>query len=1226
MSEYNNFLKHFNRLKNKGEGSEREDIIPIKPQNASEVQDKQDTADTVPVQQEVSPDIAEEKEAEVISPAQNSSEGDTVSDESATEEKDEVSDSIPARRFIKTNSTPFISVNDKTESQIPTEVEKYTDRLKVNQPVRKKKTGYTGKINTYDANHSPLAGTPKFITVDNETKREALENTSLKQTPEKTAESQTKIIPTVIEKKENVIGEPKVILEKLPDSAPSDKTKVINSKGSLLREIAKTSGNLTDEDANQLAMDGFAGNSAEGASAETEILEKELSEVREKRMNDFNYWSEEKSLTGESEDKSISASDEKTLPGFLSFFQEKFGHLDTDFVPVGNEEYTDPTRRKEIFSRLISIRKGLIIKTAVTGLLGIILLLMNIITTLSAAMNNGFFRVFGSSTVIYNSINLFILVLTAILMFDDLKKGFFSILKLRPRTDSVLLAVFTGALAQNIAAYFTLLKSESDFHLITCAAVLLCVPVLIAKIFYCDSTRHCFKAAAATSDKSYLRTISDENIITNLLKDRSNTETKVVYAGKTRFISDFLSKCAGGAFSAQASSRAVAIAMSGAIIAFIVSLVTSGSMTFALGCFTLCAAMGFPVSSLVFTGFMLASENKSLSVKSSFISSFSDAHSFCNIDDLILSGSDIFSAEITDVTCNRNVAKKQAEFCAAVLTSSTDGILKKAFSKFSDGLEDRFPETEGFCYEHKLGLSAWISDCKVLLGTKDYLISHNVQLPDENSVPFMLGENIKPLFLAIEGHFAAVFSVRYTCNDLAAKSLKELTSNGANILIGIEDPNITEEFAEKILSLPENSLRIIKNDVYESFLTQKNTVTDSENTGIVFTDSFDSFCRTMAGAIKLEKIKKVSKLLCEAGMLAGTLFTLILVFTSAAGIINSWIAIILQLLWILAGFIVTPMLANIPIAAGNNFAGSITSGIKNVSDTVKTSADSRASRRKTDSYEDIFADTSEDKGGNITETVFPDKKKAGPVVSFEAPLTEEAEAKPAEQLIMQGAPYTEPPEVIDFNKITGKEEYTSDESEKQTVSDDLLDMYAETPSRRQKHISPVQKNTGKQGLFGRLSAYVRSDDGEDDSDDLFNSQKEAPSRVQKQSSPEPRNDSRQGLLGRLSAYAQADDNEEDSDIFGSEKPKKSLGRSILSFAEEKIPAPPRFESPEKRKEKENDPLNARFVPPETDIPSQLYKDDYFSSFDTKEDDKTFSALRKDRAKKEVDNDFWSDFE
>ncbi len=1197
MSEYNNFLKHFNRLKNSAAGtSDREDIIPVN-----------NTGTDTPARMgfdDFSEKIAEEKQAgelmftesltsegdapdnNIGSPADNGKNTERETENSFSEDTGEdISDNIPNTRFIKTNSTPFISVNAETDELVPTAVEKYTDRLNPRQPEKRKKTGYTGKINTYDANHSPMAGAPKFITVTEEIKKEARENTSLKQTPEKTAASQTKIIPKVIEKKENEIGEPKVILEKLPEESVSDKTKIINKKGSLLREIAKTSGSLTQEDIDQLTMDGFAGEDTD--ALETELLEKELSEVREKRVNDFNFWSEEKAPTGESEDKSISSSDDKALPGFLSFFHEKFGHLDTDFVPVGDEEFTDPTKRKAIFSRLISIRKGLIIKTAVTALLGIVLLLINIITSLSAAMNSGFFSVLGSSSVAYNTINIFGLVITAILMADDLKKGLFSILKLRPKTDSVLLAVFAGALIQNIASYFTLAKTESDFHLLTSAAILMCVPVLISKIFYCDSTRHAFKAAAATSDKSYLRTVSDENIRASLLKERSETETNVVYTGKTRFISDFLKKCAGGAFSAQSSSKAVALTMLSGIIAFIVAIITSGSVTYALGCFTMCMALSFPVSSLVFTGYMLAQENSALSVKSSFISSFSDAHSFCNIDDIVLTGSDIFSAEITDVTCSKNVARKQAEFCAAVLTSCNDGILKKAFAPLGEGLEDRFPEAEGFKYEDKLGLSAWISDCKVLLGTKDYLVNHNVQLPDENSVPFMLGENIKPLFLAIEGHFAAVFSVKYTCNALAARSLAELTSNGANILIGIRDPNITEEFAEKLLSLPENSLRIIKNDVYESFSAQTNTVTDSENTGIVFTDSFDSFCRTMAGAIRLEKIKKVSKTLCEAGSLAGAVFALILTFTSAAGTINSWIAVILQMLWIMAGFIITPMIVNVPLKAQNDFAKNIVSGVKAAASAERKP---RQSERRAPSAKSL----DEDIAGIFTdgeEKTEASENTDAPVKKAEKQPTKVAEKKivappvfsehskpqfrdPAEQLIMEGAPYTKPPEVIDFNKITGNEEYTSDEPEKQTVSDDLLDSYAQqTPSER----------------------------------------------TRKKSSPAPRS-KKQGILSKLVSSAQ--DYSDEESIFEDAPARSPRKKSIASFIDEKIPAPPRFE---KEKKKEKDPLDEKFVPPETDIASTVYKDDYFASFDTDEDDKTFSDIRKKRRQEEEDSDFWSSF-
>ncbi|MBQ9945508.1 MAG: hypothetical protein IJO68_03175 [Clostridia bacterium] len=1091
---------------------------------------------------------------------QNAAETENTPDKEAVPSSDSAStDSIPAGRFIKTNEAPFISASGSTEAEIPTTAKKYTDRLLPQVPARKPRTGYTGKINTYTANHSPAPDTAKFIPMgekaDEKKKAAVISEVSPEEDTVKIAQPE---ILRSSSPEEDAVSEPKVIVEKLPEKKDTDKTKHIASKGDLLREIAKSSGGEAEEEAedeNQLVMEGF-GEKEESPTADDAELEKELSEVRAKRIKNFRFWTKSAVITGETEDESFSApKEERKLPDFLDKIRSRFEHLDTDFVPASEDEYTDPSKRRELFSKLISIRKSVIIRAFAVALLGVILLLMNLITTVSASMNNGFFAVFGGSAVAYNAVNLVILLAVGILMANDLKKGFLSLLKIRPKTDSALLFIYLGALLQNIAAFFTVLKPENEYHMLSGAAVLMCVPVLIAKTFYLDSTRHCFKAVAGASDKGYLRKISDTSLIAELLKDGTNTETNVVYTGKTRFISGFMKRSAASAFGGQASSRAIALCTLLALISGIAGLILTKSPVYALGCLTGTLAFSFPVSCLVFSGFMLRNENSVLSVKSSYVQSFSDAHSFCCIDDIILNGADIFSAEVVSSVCNKNVNQKQAEFCAAVLTHNLNGILKAAFAGPVQGLQERFPEVEGLVFEEKLGISAWISDCRVLLGTKDFLISHNVELPKENTVPFVLQENEKPLFLAIEGHFAAVFVIKYSCNPGAAKSLCELTRHGANILISIQDPNITEEFGESLLGLPENSLRIIKSTVNKKFMESKDTVTDSEETGIVFSDSFEAFSRTMASAIKLDKVKRISKSLTEAVSVAGALFGLILTFAGARAGINSYLPVILQVFWILLGFVVTPALS----------ATTLKEKIRLPESTHRRTEVSYNTEEEEEA-ENEEAVASSDSEGCLQE----EENQPAPVNDTAEPETEKDE-----QMIMEGAPYTRPPEVIDFSAITGDEELNEESGEK-TVSDDVLDAFAgDTPASRRAHRhsedseeAPKTASGGVRGLFGKLGI--------------------APSQ-KREASPAKKSDEKE----------------------------RSAKNPFLSFNDE-TPPPPRYELGADKNKTEEDPLSVSFVPPENDSPSAVYTDDFFASYDTKEDDKAFEDIRRQRKQEDDD--------
>lgn len=1187
MSEYNKFLNYFNKSKKDGEeadSSEREDMIPVKGAVRSTEEVNEEKTETSAVSENKEADKTEEirlpeKEAE-------------------EEEKDEINtDTIKKSRFIKSNDAQFIAVNSENRKEIPTQSKKYTDRLLPQVPQRKIQESKKEKGSSYDDMHAPSPETKLFRPANEDEDMKLSRSDKKQQTPKNTAAAQTKIIPTVIKDTDETPEENNVIVEKNP-SSDTLKTKDLSEKGRLLRQIATTSGQENPEDDGQLIMEGFIeeDNSALPDITKEEKDLEELSKVREKRIKSFRFWTKSAVETGESEDKSFSPQrEEPALPAFLSAIRDKFSHLDTDFVPMGDEEYKDPSRRKEIFSSLMGLKKSSLIKALFLTILGAVLLIINMTTAVSAAMHNGFFTVLGGSAVAYNIINLVFLLLCGAVMADDLKKGFLSVLKIRPKTDTALLVMYLGALAQVIASFFTTLKTEGDYHLISGAVILLSVPVLLSKALYYDSTRHCFKAVGTTSDKCYLRKISDKETISQLLKDKNPTETNVVYAGKTRFISGFLKRSAGAAFSGQASSRLIVLTSFGALVAGIIGLIVTKSPVYALGCFTVTAALSFPVSCLLFTGYMISSENSMLSLKASFIGTYSDAYSFTCIDDIYLNGDEVLRAEIVSSATASNVSQKQAEFCAAVLTNKAGGILKDAFSVFSQGLQDRYPEVDGLVFEEKLGLSAWISDCRVLLGNKQFLLNHNVDFPEAHTIPFIMDENTKPLFLAIEGHFAAAFSVKYSCDSMTAKSLGSLASSGANILLGIKDPNITASFGEEILGLPADSLRIVTDTNNLKFNEQKNTVTDMEDTGIVFSDSFEAFSKTLAGAIKLEKIRKTAKLLAEVASVSGMLLGLIFCATGSLTFINGWPVAVLQLCWILFSFLLTPSLSSTKLKKkihlpeesrrrspvfpeDDGDLPDFREDFSPVKKEEKEEAEEEPQEKAEEEDEDsIFDDSPINTKDRPNASVIKNRLKN----MFSRGEEEEEEPGEPEQLIMEGAPYTKPPQVVDIDALQKEKEKEEEEKEKEKekenadepkreITDDILDSFAESTPKRK----AVSSSSRKKGLFRKASEEPEAEE-------------------------EP------------------------------EEIKPRIIKSVFSILDEKLPVPPKFDLSKKEgdeKEEEEDPLNAKFVPPSTENFQSYYRDDFFSSFDTAEDDKAFEAVRRNRDKREStadEFDFWT---
>ena len=855
-------------------------------------------------------------------------------------------------RFIKTGETPFVSTSEKADTeQETTNVDKYTDRLSARSK-EKKRFSRSGAASSYAENHSSDASTEKFIkTPENAETAEAEEDTS--SAPEATEiDDKTK---------------PLVISEDFGDilAETGEPTKYFDSeKGSLMREIALTANDDIRQNPDQLMMEGFdtaeqEEKARQEALEEEKRLEKELSEVRRKRVNSFQFWNKNgDSEETEVDDEKFSAAAEKTsLPMFLKPFADKlsakFEHLDNDFTPVNSEEFKEFESRKKVFASLLETRHRALFKTVSVAVLGIVLLLINILTSASAAENAGFFTLFGGETAVYVAINFIVLLIVCVLLARELKNGLFSLLKVHPKADTSLLFMIASALLQTFASFFTQLKIEENYHFYSSAVILLCVPYLAGKLFYYDNIRHCFKAAGAKSEKSYLRRVSDEETVSTLLRDNESRNANVVYSGKTRFISNFIQRSAKSANGGMPSSRTVLICIAVSVLAGIIAWIAKGGFLYALSAMTLCAAFSFPVSCITATGFFISKENKALSLKTSFVHSYTDARDFAAVDDIVISADDIFDAEITNVLTAKGVNEMQAKFCAAVLTNSVSSPVSSAFKATVSGLEDRFPKVEDYTYEYKLGHSAWIQNCRVLLGSSAFLVNHNVKAPDENAAMHFLNENEKPLFLSLEGNFAAMFAVKYSCKADVRENLRSLVETGTNILISSNDPNITEEYTEHLLGLPANSVRIISPAAVEKLNGAKNAVTDSEDAGIVFTSSFDSLCRCAGAALRLDRTKKLCKLICEGGAFVGLALSLILVITGAFSSTASFMPVLLQIVWLIICF-------GAPFAFGN-------SSIRKGSKPVHTA---RQSEAQTD-FSAIAENTAEEENKNDADDPAP---------------------------------------------------------------------------------------------------------------------------------------------------------------------------------------------------------------------------------------------------------------
>lgn len=703
-------------------------------------------------------------------------------------------------------------------------------------------------------------------------------------------------------------------------SQPVDgKTKHIGEgKGSLLRAIAKTA-RESDQAEGQIVMEGFDSN--DPVQTDVQTMEEELRTVREKRIEDFG-------LLNNLNDADIPehAEPPKTktipLPGFLAGIADKFADKQTPFAAVKADEYKMHEERRRVTTQLRDGMRQMYVLTGVQFALGLILILANLITTLSANANNGFFTVFGANVKAYAVFNLVFFLASAVLLLPDFKNAVFTVLKLRARTEAALLGMYMAVLMQNISLFFTELQPEHDYHVFTGACVLLGALYTASKIFWIKNTRYCFKQAGVSENKLYLRSIRDSHALRRLLCENNVDGVCVDFSVKTAFISDFLSRSADAARSAMPRSVLTPVLAVLSVICGIAAAVIHGSPVCGISAAAGAACLSFPVCGVVAGALLLCETNRALSAKKAYINSLRDAHNVVTSDHIAFGGKDLFRVKIVKTATVDLVSEKAAAVTAAILAKKAGDTLAAAFGSMLVDYNKRLPEVEEFAVEEKLGVSAWIDNCRVLLGTSEMLVNHNIQ-PGKLPAP---AENEHYLYLAIEGNAVAVFTLQYTCRENLSKSLGAVAQTGVNLLIRTSDPNLTVDMIQRAASLPENSVRIVPKAGGEMFDRIYDRVSEKANAGIVGAGGFGSLCDAIGASVDLDRSGKMVSYVCTASAVVGMGAALLLCVTGSIGKVSGWSAVLLQIIWNAAAIFLPQLLGKLS-GVKNNRHGRRAAGV-----------------------------------------------------------------------------------------------------------------------------------------------------------------------------------------------------------------------------------------------------------------------------------------------------------
>lgn len=607
----------------------------------------------------------------------------------------------------------------------------------------------------------------------------------------------------------------------------------------------------------QIMLDGFENIAETPDHIDEAEAERELFEKRREKIRNF-------TLFGEDESGDLYGSDEQA---------EKIGELfesdesrqrkndgEADFTGV---EYKQAKDAKMVLRYLLEQRKKSLSRVFSYGGLLLLSIIIGIVTAVQSSI--------GGDKIMTIFLNL---ILSAAALLIGNQTVITSFVKLKKKTvnceSAAALAGIIGFL-QNLlmlVLYFTGGNTVSVFPGVGIAALFVNE---ISRFSMLERTLGAMKLCTGKR-KDRLHAIegpTDDKDAVELGKYVKSSGSRIKFSCKTKFPTHLVELCVSPTSADKKMKIYIPLVLLLSVVNAVVAGIVNSDAAVGAAAFSLTACLCLPAYGALLIQAPLKWMNRKLAKCGSMISSQNSADELCRVNTVVLDSRDLFDR---NACCVQGIHDYGAVRVDDVVLYSTALVLKSggplagAFDSMVSSRRDVLPTVKSFNYEEKLGISGWINNQKVLLGNRNLMMNHNIDIPDSDDEERYNRKGFDVLYLAIAHRPAAMIVVRYAPNRKIQPYLKKLHDGGMNVLIRNNDPNVTEAMISELYGMRLDNIKIISNASGRIIKKYKARPKIATRASSIHDGTAYSFLKIFCCASELRRTFKLSDMLAAVGI------------------------------------------------------------------------------------------------------------------------------------------------------------------------------------------------------------------------------------------------------------------------------------------------------------------------------------------------------------------------
>lgn len=645
-------------------------------------------------------------------------------------------------------------------------------------------------------------------------------------------------------------------------------------------------GNQPEEE--QMMLSGF-GEEPETEKIDEDELRSELDKKRAEKKKKFVL------LGGLGDDE---PQEDENLPEEKEYEPEEQHEKKRKHSEKAPLEYEKPEQRGRVYNSLKNAASQF--KTSVIGLCvleGVSLLLLLIPKILEwAAIDAPAFDRGGAGLA---AANIVLLLASFYLAFPNILSGVKALANGRVTGGAVGGLTFILALVQTILSFFN--KSpEGASGMFYCAAAIFAL-LMTAENSSRGTARvmqnFLFCTAKRKSGLYGIRAIESEKDAFEVGRALKMGNPDILYSGRVEFPADFIKNSEANSPADSCIKRSLIISSAVSVLLAVISGIITKDIFQAFGVLTGAFCLTSPCAIELALMIPLYLENRKLNSEGGMIAGYDAALECSEAVAASVDSADLFdraACEMHGMKDFHTVRIDDVLLYAVAIVLKSGGPLTDVFNRIIGGSTELLPPVRDMIYEDRLGLSATIYNQRVLLGNRNLLTHHNIEVPLKSEEDKVKRNGRKILYIAIDSQDAAMFVFNYAEDASLKDSINEMADNGFSLVVRTDDPNVTDELIAARFGIAQKDIKMTLSHGARIFSAYRDSVVDSAPAKVMHDGSARSYFKSIAACGRLANFASrwaVFALIVQAVVAAGAILCVAL---KAFAFVSPLTAVIVQ--------------------------------------------------------------------------------------------------------------------------------------------------------------------------------------------------------------------------------------------------------------------------------------------------------------------------------------------